>query len=48
MVWCHKTNCGAAALLSVAEKYDRVVQDMYEDNETVVRFVVGVKMGLYQ
>lgn len=47
MVWCHKTNCGAAAV-AVAEKYVRVVQDMYEDNETVVRFVVGVKMGLYQ
>lgn len=34
------------ALSGVAEKYVRLVQDMYEDSETVVRRAVGVTDGL--
>lgn len=29
----------------VAEKYLRVVQDMYGDSSTVIRCVIGVQMG---
>lgn len=30
----------------VAEKYLRVVQNMYGDSSTVIRCVIGVQMGL--
>lgn len=38
-------NCGTARGSLVAEKHVRVLQDMYEDSKTVMRYMVGVTYG---